>query len=164
MFVLPAGVCINPPAPFLKGEPTGRWPTGCRLFRPKFYVASHRVALRLPLCKGGQGGFNDPLCAKHSQGFNDPPCAMNSQGFRGPALRHEFTGIQRPASRHVLTRIPKPRFALMFLLRKLLHNPLNHHLSISSHIAILNPNHRQTDGLHLSVPFGVPCLCLGCEM
>ena len=64
-YLFPVGVCFNPPAPFLKGEPTGRWPTGCRLFRPKFYVASRRVASRFPLCKGGQGGFNDPLRAKY---------------------------------------------------------------------------------------------------
>ena len=134
-YLFPAGVCFNPPAPFLKGEPTGRI-----LFRPKFYVASRRVASRLPLCKGGQGGF------------------------RRPASRYVLTRIQRPASRYVLTRIPKPHLTLMFLLRKLLHNPLNHHLSISSHITILNPNHRQTNGLHLPVPFDVPCLCLGCEM
>ncbi len=54
--LFPAGVCFNPPAPFLKGEPTGRWPTGRRLFRRKFYAASRRVASRFPLCKGGGGG------------------------------------------------------------------------------------------------------------
>lgn len=140
LFVLPAGVCINSPAPFLKGEPTGRWPTRCRLFRPKFYVASRRVALRLPLCKGGQGGF------------------------RRPASRHVFTGIPKLRFAPCINKDSTPRFALMFLLRKLLHNPHSHHLSISSHITILNPNHCQSDGLHLPVPFCIPLLCLGCEM
>ena len=87
--LFPAGVCFNPPAPFLKGEPTGRWPTGRRLFRRKFYAALRRVASRFPLCKGGQGGFNDPLRAKYQQGFNDPLRAKYQQGFNDP-LRAKY--------------------------------------------------------------------------
>ena len=131
---LPAGVCFNPPAPFLKGEPTGahayrahtiQTQVLCRFaprrFAPPPFKGGGRgdsttrfapcinrdstTRFALPLFKGGA---YRALAYRAQTIQTQVLCRFAPRRFALPPLQRGAGGIQRPASRHILTRIQRP--------------------------------------------------------